>query len=157
MQGARERGGAVSSANQNADFHNGLIGWGGGDVAGKVMIDNMNNNADPRLRAMFEPGASAPAGTYIGLNPSLSNTEQTDLVSGGTLARYNRSTLSQNIYLPGMLINAAEVNFFLAEYYLNAGNDASAKSGSAPAAQGADEVDTIEYPEEDINPEDIPF
>lgn len=111
-----------------ADFHNGLIGWGGGDVVGKVMIDNMNNNADPRLRAMFEPGASAPAGTYIGLNPSLSNTEQTDLVSGGTLARYNRSTLSQNIYLPGMLINAAEVNFFLAEYYLNAGNDASAKS-----------------------------
>ena len=58
----------------------------------------------------------------------MDNTTQTDLVNGGTLARYNRSTLSQNIYLPGMLINAAEVNFFIAEYYLNAGNDASAKS-----------------------------
>ncbi len=112
----------------SADFHNGLIGWGGGDVAGKVMIDYMNNNADPRLRAMFEPGANAPAGTYIGLDPSLDNTTQTDLVSGGTLARYNRSTLSQNIYIPGMLINAAEVNFLLAEYYLNAANDASAQS-----------------------------
>ncbi len=111
-----------------ADFHNGLIGWGGGDVAGKVMIDSMNNNADPRLRAMFEPGANAPAGTYIGLDPSLDNTTQTDLVSGGTLARYNRSTLSQNIYIPGMLINAAEVNFLLSEYYLNAANDATAKS-----------------------------
>lgn len=28
---------------------------------------------------------------------------------------------------------------------------------SAPAAQQAPSVDTIEYPEEDINPEDIPF
>ncbi len=75
----------------SADFHNGLIGWGGGDVAGKVMIDYMNNNADPRLRAMFEPGANAPAGTYIGLDPSLDNTTQTDLVSGGTLARYRHN------------------------------------------------------------------
>jgi Starch-binding associating with outer membrane len=112
-----------------ADFHNGLIGWGGGDIGGKVMIDFMNTNADPRLRAMFEPGANAvPAGTYIGLDPSLDNTTQTDLANGGTLARYNRSTLSQNIYIPGMLINAAEVNFLLAEYYLNSGNDGSAQA-----------------------------
>ena len=48
------------------------------------------------------------------------------MANGGTLARYNRSTLSQNIYVPGMIINAAEVNFLLSEYYLNAGNDASA-------------------------------
>ena len=108
-----------------ADFHNGLIGWGGGDIAGKVMIDFMNNNADPRLRAMFEPGTTK---AYIGLDPSLPNTAQTDLVSGGTLSRYNRSTLTQNLYVPGMLINAAEVNYFLAEYYLNAGNDALAKA-----------------------------
>jgi len=112
-----------------ADFHNGLIGWGGGDIAGKKMIDFMNTNADPRLRAMFEPGDSAkPAGTYIGLDPSLDNTTQTNLANGGTLARYNRSTLTQNIMIPGMLINAAEVNLMLAEYYLNAGNDASARS-----------------------------
>ena len=74
---------------------------------------------------MFEPGDSAkPAGTYIGLDPSLGNTPATDLVNGGSLARYNRSTLTQNIFIPGMLMNAAEVNFLLAEYYLNGGKDA---------------------------------
>lgn len=111
----------------SASFYTGLIGWGGGDVAGKVMIDSMNNNADPRLRAMFEPGDSA-SGVYKGLDPSLDNTTQTALVSSGQLARYNRSTISQNINIPGILINAAEVNFLLAEYYLNNGNDASAQS-----------------------------
>lgn len=111
----------------SASFYTGLIGWGGGDVAGKVMIDSMNHNGDPRLRAMFEPGDSA-SGVYIGLDPSLDNTTQTALVSGGTLARYNRSTISQNINIPGMLINAAEVNFLLAEYYLNNGDDASAQA-----------------------------
>ncbi|MEO9146516.1 MAG: SusD/RagB family nutrient-binding outer membrane lipoprotein [Ginsengibacter sp.] len=118
-----------SNTGSGADFHNGLIGWGGGDIAGKVMIDSMNNNSDPRRRAMFEPGDSAkPAGTYIGLDPSLANTPATDLVNGGTLARYNRSTLTQNIFIPGMLINAAEVNFLLAEYYLKGGVDAPAQS-----------------------------
>lgn len=111
-----------------ADFHNGLIGWGGGDVAGKKMIDFMNTNKDPRLRAMFEPGENAPAGEFIGLNPAMANTAQTNLVNTGTLARYNRSTLTQNIYIPGMLVNAAEVHFFLAEYYLNSGNNALAKA-----------------------------
>ena len=33
----------------------------------------------------------------------------------------------------------------------------SAESGKAPKGKGPEEIDTIEYPEEDINPEDIPF
>ena len=38
------------------------------------------------------------------------------------------------------------------------GFNQTASSTSQPSAQsGAEEVDTIEYPEEDINPEDIPF
>ena len=37
----------------------------------------------------------------------------------------------------------------------NEGSNASA--GDAPKSMGSDDVDTIEYPEEDINPEDIPF
>jgi single-strand DNA-binding protein len=38
------------------------------------------------------------------------------------------------------------------------GGEGSTSAGSkAPASQGSDEVDSIEYPEEDINPEDIPF
>ncbi len=116
-----------SGTGASASFYTGLIGWGGGDVAGKVMIDNMKANNDPRLRAMFQPGASA-GGDYLGLDPSLGNTEQTNLVNGGTLARYNFSTLSQNIMIPGILINAAEVNYLLAEYYLKNSNDGSAKA-----------------------------
>ena len=110
-------------------FYTGLIGWGSANVGGKVMIDLMNNNSDPRLRAIFEPGAAAtPAGTFAGLDPSLPSTSQTQSTYVATLSRYNRSTLTQNDFLPGMLINAAEVNLMLAEYYLKAGNDASAKS-----------------------------
>lgn len=115
-----------SGTGASASFYTGLIGWGGGDVAGKVMIDHMKANVDPRLRAMFQPGGNA-GGAYWGLDPSLGNTDQTALVNGGTMARYNFSTLSQNIMIPGMLINAAEVNYLLAEYYLENGSDADAE------------------------------
>jgi hypothetical protein len=109
------------------DFYNGLIGWGDNDVASKKMIDIMKNNADPRLRAMFQPGAKA-GGTYAGLDQSLGGTDQQTLIASGNLSRYNFSTISKNNYLPGILINAAEVNLLLAEYYLNAGNNAAAKT-----------------------------
>jgi single-strand DNA-binding protein len=40
----------------------------------------------------------------------------------------------------------------------NGGGMATTSVGSkAPASEGSGEVDSIEYPEEDINPEDIPF
>lgn len=39
----------------------------------------------------------------------------------------------------------------------NADGGSSASTGDTPKSMGSDEVDTIEYPEEDINPEDIPF
>ena len=110
-----------------SDFYVGLIGWGQADRANKMMIDFMNANGDPRLRVMFEPGANAN-GVYIGLDPTLPSTDQNTILNTGTIARYNRSTLSQNNFLPGVLINAAEVHLLLAEYYLKAGNDASAKA-----------------------------
>ena len=34
---------------------------------------------------------------------------------------------------------------------------APASNASSPKAEGPESVDSIEYPEEDINPEDIPF
>lgn len=37
------------------------------------------------------------------------------------------------------------------------GGGGTASTGDAPKAQGPDDMDSIEYPEEDINPEDIPF
>lgn len=109
-------------------FYGGLIGWGDNDVASKKMIDIMNANGDPRLRAMFQPGAKAAANTYAGLDQSLDATSQQALIASGNLSRYNFSTISKNDYLPGILINAAEVDFLLAEYYLNTGNDLAAKT-----------------------------
>ncbi|MFZ2205726.1 MAG: single-stranded DNA-binding protein [Minisyncoccia bacterium] len=37
------------------------------------------------------------------------------------------------------------------------GAPSSSTASKAPAAQAPEEMDSIEYPEEDINPEDIPF
>jgi tetratricopeptide (TPR) repeat protein len=107
-------------------FQSGLEDWGG-NIAGKAMIDNMKSNTDPRLRVMFEPGASA-GGVYNGLDPMLNATTQEGLFNGGTMAIYNRSTLSRNDYFPGILMNAAEVYFLIAEYQLRDGNDAAAKT-----------------------------
>lgn len=107
-------------------FRSGLEDWDG-NLAGKAMIDHMKTNGDPRLRAIFEPGANA-GGEYIGLDPELTQGDQNTLVAGGTIAIYNRSTLSRNQFFPGVLINAAEVSFLVAEAMLKSGNDAAAKA-----------------------------
>ena len=39
---------------------------------------------------------------------------------------------------------------------MSSGGGANSGNG-APSAKASEEIDTIEYPEEDINPEDIPF
>lgn len=116
----------LNSPFHSKDFRTGLEDWNG-NIAGKVMIDHMKANGDPRLRAMFEPGANA-GGVYNGLDPMLNRTAQNTLIAGGTISIYNRSTLSRNQYFPGMLMTASEVSFLLAEYYLKAGNAASAKT-----------------------------
>lgn len=112
---------------QGADFYKGLIGWGGGDIPSKQMIDFMKANSDPRIPLMFQPGANA-GGNYAGLDPTLTSNAQNDLSNGGTLSRYNFNNISQNINIPGMLINSAETYFYISEYYLNNNNDAAAKT-----------------------------
>ena len=111
----------ISSDINSSGFQTGLEDWNG-NIAGKVMIDNMKANVDPRLPFMFEPGAKSDS-TYIGLDQSLTSAAQTDLISGvtngGTIAIYNRSTYSRNKYFPGNIITASEVNYLLAEYYNN--------------------------------------
>lgn len=108
------------------NFRTGLEDWDG-NIAGKAMIDHMNKNTDPRLRAMFETGVNAK-GVYNGLDPMLDGQAQTALIAGGTLSIYNRSTLSRNQFFPGVLLNAAEASFLAAEYYLKANNNAAAKT-----------------------------
>ncbi|TDE45975.1 SusD/RagB family nutrient-binding outer membrane lipoprotein [Flavobacterium rhamnosiphilum] len=100
---------------------------GGGNLAGKAMIDHMNTNNDPRLKALFEPGENA-AGAYVGLDPMALTAVQDDLLSDSKIAFYNRSTLSRNQFFPGVLINAAEVSFLMSEYYLKSGNNGAAKT-----------------------------
>ena len=112
-------------------FQSGLEDWNG-NIASKSMIDYMNTNGDPRLRVIFEPGANAATGVYTGLDQLATNTDQDKLIAGGTIAIYNRSTLSRNKFFPGVLINAAEVSFLKAEAYV--------KSGNATAAQAAYET-----------------
>lgn len=107
-------------------FQTGLEDWNG-NIAGKVMIDHMKTNVDPRLRAMFEPGVNA-GGVYNGLDPMMNRTAQNAAIAGGTLSIYNRSTISRNHYFPGILITASEVKFMLAEYYLKNANATAAKT-----------------------------
>lgn len=116
------------SSNINSKGLRDALESGDGNLAGKAMIDNLVTNSDPRLRVMFEPGVNAVANSYLGLDPLGLNNDQTTLVSAGVVSKYNTSTFSRNQFFPGVLINAAEVNFLKAEAYLNASNDAMAKA-----------------------------
>jgi len=111
-------------------FKDGLEGDAGriSNTAGKVMIDHMKANADPRLRAMFQPGDSAK-GVYTGVDPvGDRNAQDAAINRDSKIALYNRSTVSRNQYFPGILINAAEVSFLAAEYYLKTANLSAAKT-----------------------------
>lgn len=97
------------------------------NLAGKKLIDQLNTTNDPRLRYMFQPGDSAE-NVFIGLDPMLNAGTQNDLVTDGVIAFYNRSTYSRNQFFPGILISAAEINFFVSEYYLGESNDTEARN-----------------------------
>ncbi|MFH6959471.1 SusD/RagB family nutrient-binding outer membrane lipoprotein [Flavobacterium aquidurense] len=99
---------------------------GNNNIAPKPMIDHMNANSDPREAWLFEKGASST--TYIGLDPLLASGAQDQLISNTVVSIYNRSVISKNKWLPGTLINAAEVNLILAEYYSRSGNSGAAKT-----------------------------
>ncbi|MWB93294.1 SusD/RagB family nutrient-binding outer membrane lipoprotein [Flavobacterium sp. GA093] len=107
---------------------------GGNNIAPKPMIDHMNANNDPRQPWLFEKGSRIVsnvvivAPTYEGLDPMLASGDQEQLITDGKIAIYNRSVISRNDWLPGTLINAAEVNLILAEYYSRTGNASSAKT-----------------------------
>ncbi|MEN2399233.1 SusD/RagB family nutrient-binding outer membrane lipoprotein [Flavobacterium sp. MC2016-06] len=96
------------------------------NIAPKPMIDHMNANSDPREDWLFEKGQNAT--DYTGLDPLLGSGVQDQLIVDGKIAVYNRSVISRNKWLPGTLINAAEVNLILAEYYARNGNSSSANT-----------------------------
>lgn len=107
-------------------FQSGLEDWNG-NIASKALIDHMLGNDDPRLEYVFEPGTAAN-GQYLGLDPMMNGTSQTELIATNTLSIYNRSTISRNQYFPGVIITASEVHLLAAEYYLKNGQAATAKT-----------------------------
>ncbi|PVX44479.1 SusD-like starch-binding protein associating with outer membrane [Flavobacterium sp. 103] len=107
-------------------FVEALESWNN-NVAPKPMIDHMNANNDPRKPWLFEEGVNT-AGVYTGLDPLLASSVQDQLITDGKISTYNRSVISRNDWLPGTLINAAEVNLILAEYYARTGNAGTAKT-----------------------------
>lgn len=117
-----------SSGFNSQGWQSGLesAGWGG-NYAGKLMIDHMNANSDPRERCIFQPGDSAK-GVFIGVDPLANVSNQTLMVNGAFNALINRSTLTRNWWFPGILLTAAEVQFYAAEYYMKAGNSAAAQA-----------------------------
>lgn len=113
-----------------SDIRDGLTGWGSNDKANKMMMDTMQNNSDPRLRVLFQPGALA-APKYVGLDPTLDPSSQDVFLNKDTLARYNWSTITRNRRIPGMLVTAAETQLLVADYYTNvatAPNDVLARA-----------------------------
>lgn len=86
----------------------------------------MNANSDPRQVWLFEKGQTATV--FTGLDPMLASGAQDQLLVDGKIAVYNRSVISRNKWLPGTLINAAEVNLILAEYYSRNGNATTART-----------------------------
>lgn len=96
------------------------------NIAPKPMIDHMNANNDPRQPWLFEKGQTATV--FTGLDPTLNSSIQEQIIVDGKIAVYNRSVISRNKWLPGTLINAAEINLILAEYYSRNGNGAVAKT-----------------------------
>lgn len=116
----------------SSGFQDALESWNN-NIAGKVMIDHMVSNADPRLPYMFEPGAGAAPNEYIGLDQSLPSSTQSTLIAGtptepSKIAIYNRSTYSRNQNFPGILVTASEVRYLLAEYKVRNGNPADART-----------------------------
>ncbi len=118
----------LDGSSVTSDLYDGLIGWGTADRANKGMIDNMQNNGDPRLRALFQPG-ELTAPLYMGLDPLLDADTQEQYLAIDTIAKYNYSTISKNKKLPGILITAAATQLLIADYYVNvAANDGLAKT-----------------------------
>ncbi|MBD0822800.1 SusD/RagB family nutrient-binding outer membrane lipoprotein [Aestuariibaculum marinum] len=94
------------------------------NYAGKLMVDHMVANTDPRLRVYFEKTVNDD---YQGIDPLADATSQQTAADDGEVSLFSRSTFNLNQVFPGVIMDAAEVSFIKAEYYLRSGNDAMAQ------------------------------
>ncbi|WP_126974455.1 SusD/RagB family nutrient-binding outer membrane lipoprotein [Gynurincola endophyticus] len=116
----------VGSPINSSGLRDALESWNF-NLAGEKMINQLKTTNDPRINYMFQPGDSA-GNVITGLDPMLSSGAQNVLVASGDLAIYNRSTYSRNQYFPGIIISAAEIQFYLAEHWLDKSNAANART-----------------------------
>ena len=116
----------IGSPIHSKNFRTGLEDWNG-NLASKIIVDNMVTNKDPRINFILEPGTMA-AGKFQGLDPLATPSAQDAAILTNTLTIYNRSTLSRNQFFPGMLFGATEVSLLAAEFYLGNNDDAKAKA-----------------------------
>ncbi len=112
----------------NSNFttlENDAEGWYS-SFAGQAFLDQMVNTGDPRLPYIWEPGENA-GGVYNGIDQLADAADVANDVGDGLIAQFNRGTYARNRFFPGLIINAAEVDLYKAEYYLKSGDDAMAK------------------------------
>ncbi|MFT4202603.1 MAG: SusD/RagB family nutrient-binding outer membrane lipoprotein [Chitinophagaceae bacterium] len=111
-------GNMISTSN---DIRN---GFGVNPYGSGYMIDSvMSPTSDPRLPLYFTTNASS---VYHGISNTLSEAVVAAGQVAGTFSRYDSATFTENNYFPGIIIDAAESNFLMAEAYARWGTVASA-------------------------------
>ncbi|PKQ65633.1 hypothetical protein BZG02_01110 [Labilibaculum filiforme] len=92
-------------------------------IASKNFLDYLNNNSDPRIETLFVKTGSAHKGAFVG---DFDSNEDSD----GDGVKDDTEKYSQPIFSPNMdlvIMSTWEINFFIAEAYVRAGNNAKAK------------------------------
>lgn len=79
------------------------------------MLDSVMKPAtDPRIRVFYAKNVN---GTYNGISPTQSSTQQDNAITAGVTSRLDSVTYIKNTNFPGIVLTAAEVNFCKAEAY----------------------------------------
>ncbi len=107
---------AIGSLTHDLQGEKGIRGslesWDADNITCSSMVEFMVDNLDPRIEAMLAPNED---GEYKGMDPMLNADEQNKLLNSDKISRLDSATYSRNIYVPGILISAAEVSFIKAE------------------------------------------
>ena len=93
-------------------------------IASKNFIDYLIDNNDPRLETLFAKSGSKHKGAFVGDFDS--NEDSDGDATDDDKEDYSQPSFSPNTDL--MIMSAWEVNFFIAEAYARAGNNAKAKA-----------------------------
>lgn len=112
------KGNMISTSN---DMRN---GFGVNPYGSGYMIDSlMLPNSDPRLPFYFTKNVN---GVYHGISNTLTESVVTAGQTAGTFSRFDSTTFTENNNFPGIILDAAESNFLMAEAYARWGSIANA-------------------------------